>query len=116
MISDCFFSIVAKDCARDELLVRARRPGDIKKVFPNAKVQRSNNTDYLFRARIKRSAVEKAMIGELNRITYPNFKDSVTEPDLHNAYLRVWNVMADLQPNNKKTGVRALYSQYAGMK
>ena len=33
MMNDCFLSIVAKDCKEDELLVRARRPGDIERVF-----------------------------------------------------------------------------------
>ena len=46
MLNDCFFSIVSKDCARDELMVRARRPGDIEKVFPNAKVTEYTVSDY----------------------------------------------------------------------
>ena len=33
-LSDGFLSIVAKDCADDELLVRARRHGDIERTFP----------------------------------------------------------------------------------
>ena len=40
MLSDSFLSIVHKDCAQDELLVRARRPSDIESVFPDAKVKR----------------------------------------------------------------------------
>lgn len=97
MLSDAFLSIVNKDCARDELLVRARRPGDIEKIFPQAKVTRDTRTDYLFRARIKRKAVADAMSAEVNRINYSNFKDSVSDDALHNAYLRVWNAMSDLQ-------------------
>lgn len=103
MISDAFFSIVHKDCARDELMVRARRQGDIEKVFPGTKVRRDDRTDYLFRAVIKRDDVAKALVGELNRVTYPNFKDSVKDHKLHNAYLRVWSAIADLQPNYRDT-------------
>ena len=44
MLSDCFLSIVSKDCGPAELLVRARRAGDIEKVFPNAKVTRTINS------------------------------------------------------------------------
>ena len=44
MHSDCFLSIVSKDCGPTELLVRARRNGDIEKVFPSAKVIRSTGT------------------------------------------------------------------------
>jgi hypothetical protein len=36
--------------------------------------------------------------GEVARITYDNFKDSVVDRPLHDAYLRVWSTMLDLQP------------------
>ena len=97
-LSDAFFSIVHKDCARDELLVRARRQGDIQKVFgKHVPVTRATDADYLFRAVISRGQVEAAMLGELRRITYPNFKNSVHEDDLHDAYNRVWHAMASVQ-------------------
>lgn len=97
MLNDAFFSIVSKDCARDELLVRARRKGDIEKVFPDAKVIRVTHADYLFRAVIRRDAIKDALAGEIGRITYDNFKSSVTDKPLHDAYLRVWSAMADIQ-------------------
>lgn len=97
-LNDCFLSIVSKDCRRDELCVRARRKGDIDKIFPKAEVVRTPKGDYLFRAIVKRSAVRSAMAGEINRITYENFKDSVEDDALHSAYLRVWSTMLDLQP------------------
>ncbi len=67
-LSDSFLSIVSKDCASDELLVRARRKGDIEKIFPEATVKRDTKTDYLYRARVKRLDVENAMVGEVRRI------------------------------------------------
>jgi hypothetical protein len=99
-LNDCFFSIVHKDCAPDELLVRARREGDIQKVFPRAPVIKLPHADYLFRTTLKRAVVEQAIVGELRRVTYRNFKDAVPHDDdkLHDAYLRVWCVMANLQP------------------
>jgi len=104
-LNDAFLSIVHKECARDELLVRARRQGDIEKVFPGAKVKRSLTTDYLFRAVIKRDQVEAAMIGEVRRINYANFKGSVPAGPLHDAYLRCWTAMSDLQPTRPYTGL-----------
>lgn len=100
MLNDAFFSIVHKDCARDEVLVRARRKGDIEKVFPETKgsVKRDDFTDYLFRAPIKREALAKALAGEVERITYSNFKDSVKDDRLHSAYHRVWGALLPLQP------------------
>jgi hypothetical protein len=104
MLNDAFFSIVHKDCKRDELLVRARRKGDIEKVFPNAKVVRVTHADYLFRAAIARETIEAAMVGELRRINYGNFKSSVQDKPLHDAYLKVWNAMADTQPIRPYSG------------
>lgn len=98
LLNDCFFSLVSKDCKRDELLVRARRKGDIEKVFPKAKVRRTPRADYLFRAAIKKSTIAEAMKNEIDRVTYPNFKDSVGDAALHGAYFRVWTALAGLQP------------------
>lgn len=101
-LSDAFLSIVHKDCARDELLVRARRRGDIEKVFPGAAVARTPKADYLFRAVIKKRRVMAAVAREVRRISYDNFKESVREPKLHAVYLRVWTVMTDVQPGARK--------------
>ena len=38
MTNNSYLSIVSKDCGSAELLVRARRAGDIERVFPDAKV------------------------------------------------------------------------------
>jgi hypothetical protein len=97
MLNDAFFSVVSKGCARDELLVRARRKGDIEKLWPAAKVEQTKGTDYAFRAIVSRRAVGDAMVGEVQRINYGNFKDSVADTPLHNAYSRVWSTMASLQ-------------------
>ncbi len=43
MTNNSYLSIVSKDCGPAELLVRARRAGDIEKVFPDAKVTRTTN-------------------------------------------------------------------------
>ena len=95
-LNDAFLSFVSKDCARDEVLVRARRKGDIEKIFPRAKVTCYTKSDYLYRAAVKRDEVKKALAGEVDGISYPNFKDSVENSELHNAYLRVWTAMAAL--------------------
>lgn len=100
MLNDAFLSIVSKDCPRDCLLVRARRPGDIEKVFltgTQIEVTRETGTDYLFRAVIPRKEVETAIAAEVRRIIYGNFKDSVQDDELHDAYMRVWAAMATVQ-------------------
>lgn len=97
-ISDAFLSIVHKDCAADELLVRSRRENDIQKLIPDAVVVKTIGNDYLFRAVVKRTVVAEALTKlAMDTITYDNFKNTVRDNRLHSAYNRIWHVMADLQ-------------------
>jgi hypothetical protein len=97
MANNSYLSIVSKDCGPAELLVRARRAGDIEKVFPDAKVTRNTNSDYLYRAVLPRDVVKQALAAMIDHIDYPNFKDSVEDRSLHAAYVGVWCAMAGLQ-------------------
>lgn len=96
-LNDAFFSIVTAPGQPDHLLVRARRQGDLQRVFPGHAVQRTPGRDYLYRATIPRMDVANALAEEVFGLAYPNFKNSVREPRLHDAYARVWGIMADLQ-------------------
>src|ERR1700745_2748232 len=97
MTNNSYLSIVSKDCGPAELLVRARRAGDIEKVFPNAKVTRQTDSDYLYRAILPRDVVKEALAAMIDLIDCPNFKDSVEDRSLHAAYVSVWGAMAGLQ-------------------
>lgn len=96
-LNNAFVSIVQKDCAANELLVRARRAGDIEKCFPDAKVIRTTKSDYLYRAVLPRDVVKQAIAAMIDQIDYPNFKDSVQDGSLHAAYVGAWHAMAGLQ-------------------
>lgn len=97
-LNDAFFSIVKKDCKSNEVMVRARLPGDIEKVFGSEyRSIRVTNADYLYRATIPLSAVARAMVNEIFKISYPSFKESVSHKTLHRAYLKVWKIMASVQ-------------------
>ena len=109
MLSDLFVSIVAKDCKPDELMVRARRPGDIEKLFPDAVVTEYTASDYHYRAAVKKTAIKAALANEVDRVTYDNFKSSVDDDPLHNAYMRVWTAMASLQPQAPYSGKPRLF-------
>ena len=105
MLNDAFFSIVNKDCAPGELLVRARRRGDIEKVFGrHCRVDEDDRGDYLFRARVLKADIVRAVSMELEGIDYPNFKDSVQDPKLSKAYLNVWDAMSRVQPSMPYAG------------
>ena len=114
MLNDAFFSIVRKDCKPDELLVRARRPGDIEKVFGRRwKVAKVDVADYLFRATLPVDTVVAVMEAEVRRIAYGNFKDSVASDDLHNAYMDVWTAMSKVQPTAPYSGLRRQRSLFS---
>jgi len=61
MTNNSYLSIVSKDCSPAKLLVRARRAGDIEKVFANAKVTRQTDSDYLYQAVLPRDVVKQAL-------------------------------------------------------
>lgn len=106
-LSDAFLSIVDKDCQPDELLVRARRDGDIERVFPDAKVEVTLGNDYRCRARVKRTEVATVIADRLTGIDYGNFKGSTTDEGLHRAYMDAWHAFGELQPGGPySTGVR----------
>lgn len=100
-LSDSFLSIVAHRSKPDYLLVRARRAGDIKKVFPDYEEEYTPRADYLYRALIPRGVVSEVMKSEILMINYDNFKNSVQDNTLHNAYADFWGTMYALQSRLK---------------
>ncbi len=97
-LNNAFFSIVEPDdIGGDVLLVRARRKGDIEKVFPGVKVERIPGRDYLYRALIQRELVAETIADQVRRICYDNFKNSVRDHKLHDAYSAFWSIHARLQ-------------------
>ena len=107
MTPTSFLSVVHKDCAPDELLVRSRMKGHIEAVFPGAKVTESTRTDYLFRAVLPRSVVAKALADQAMGLTYDNYKNSVKNHAFHDALSAVWSIMARLQPTRPYSGAAA---------
>lgn len=97
-LNNAFLSIVAHRTKPGVLLVRARLPGDIERVFPEASTFEDKHADYRYRAEIPRGDVGAALSAAVQAIDYDNFKASVPEPERHAAYLKVWSVMQRLQP------------------
>lgn len=104
MLKDAFFSIVDKAENLECLVVRARRPGDIERYFPKASVKETADNDYLFRAEIPRGEVAERIAQCVMDNSAPNFKASVKDTKLHDAYSRVWGVMSGLQPMKPYSG------------
>jgi hypothetical protein len=96
--SDYFLSVVDDGEIEGCLVVRARRKGDIERLFPDAKVKTIKGRDYQFRAHIKRELVVEAIAKQVNEIDYDNFKNSVEDNRLHDAYAGFWQLHSRLQP------------------
>ena len=92
-----FISMVADRGNPDRLLVRARVKEHIESLFPQAKVFIDTSADYLFRAFIDREEVALQIGKEVLGIGYDNFKTSVADGTLHDAYLECWKIMHKLQ-------------------
>lgn len=93
-----FYSIVDAATEPHHLLVRARRKGDIERIFPDADVRMTQGRDYLYRAEIPRVEVAQRFFELLMEHDAHNFKASVKDRQLHDAYLKVWGVLGSLQP------------------
>ncbi|MGF6641740.1 hypothetical protein [Paraburkholderia sp. MM6662-R1] len=97
-LNNAFLSIVATPGDAATLTVRARRKGDIEAVFgQSTEVVTLSRRDYQFRAHLPRGVVSDAIASHLFHIDYGNFKDSVADASLHDAYVRIWSTMAALQ-------------------
>lgn len=106
-LNNAFLSIVDEVAAKGgyrarlkgtALLVRSRKAGHIESVFgADVKVTRTPDRDYLYRAVIQRGVVEDAIMKAIAAIDYGNFKNSVREKALHDAYSDCWFVMNDYQ-------------------
>jgi hypothetical protein len=99
--NNSFLSIIASDRDESVLVVRARRRGDIEAVFgehvEDLQVTTLPGRDYQFRAFIPRNIVGTVIALALVNTKYTNFKDSTKDRHLHDAYMDIWHVMAELQ-------------------
>lgn len=94
-LNDAFLSVVADRAnpSGDRLLVRARRAGDIERVFPDAEVFSVPGSDYAQRAWVPRQQVAAALSERVMTLDYPNFKNSISDRSFHDAAMGVWGVM-----------------------
>jgi hypothetical protein len=111
-LPDSFLSIVAFRGEPNGLMVRARFPGDIERVFPRAKVTETPCGDYLFRARVTRRQVAKALELQAMTMAYPNVKAEIDPMDRmrQDAMHDVWEVMLLAQRQAKRPHARAARS------
>jgi hypothetical protein len=104
-----FLSVVAADPTRlpkadrarlkgqTPLCVRARRADHLRAIFPGLTVYEWKGRDYPARLFIGQDELADIVAGLVRSIRYPNFKSSVADRPLHDAYMGVWSVMRRYQ-------------------
>lgn len=93
-----FLSIVAHRDKPGYFMVRARRRPDLKFWVNDAiEILETPDADYRYRAVINRKELNRLMDCAMDQITYDNFKSSVKDTALHDAYMGFWSIMYRLQ-------------------
>ena len=92
-LNNGWLSIVEDYNDEERLLVSARKLEHITNTFPDCDYFKDSDADYPYRAFISRDVVAKVIADSVAMIDYPNFKNSVKDGTLHNAYTEVWRTM-----------------------
>jgi hypothetical protein len=88
-----FVSIVEHRDDVSMMVIRSLFAGQIRSLFPKAKVLKTPKADYLYRAFIPREIVAEALLGCVQDIDYPNFKNSIDDDKYHAACADVWSAL-----------------------
>jgi hypothetical protein len=88
-----FISAVADFNNAGNLLVRARAKKHLTALFPKAKVTKTPDADYLYRASIPQAEVAQVVADQVQAIEYTNFKKSIPDDEYHAACSGVWHVL-----------------------
>jgi len=88
-----FISAVADFNNQGNLLVRARAKSHLSALFPKAKIEKTPDADYLYRASIPKDEVAVVIAEQIKGIEYTNFKKSIPDDEYHAACSGVWQVM-----------------------
>ncbi len=77
----------------NHLLIRARRKEHLESFAAGAgvEVKEDSDADYRYRVSILKSEFIAVMSEKMESIEYTNFKDSVSDDELHRLYMGVWH-------------------------
>jgi len=75
------------------LIVRSRDRQALEAHFPDYEPIETRQADYRWRVMLPKAQVAMAVANLVTGIDYPNFKSSVQDQALHDAYLGCWGVM-----------------------
>jgi len=104
MTKDGFYSAVKSKTIRpDQVMVRARRPDDLKRLLAainsDARVITTLKADYRYRVIIPTESWALYLAKAAREIDYSNFKDAscAGDKDRHDAYMDCWVALLGLQ-------------------
>lgn len=81
-----FISVVQDRRDSEKLVIRARRPEVLMKLFPNEKILLIREADYRYRVFVRRAQLGAVLCREIIGIDYLNFKDSVRDSQTRDFY------------------------------
>lgn len=81
------------DSGPDLLMVRARKPEHLAAIFPDYRIYRWPGRDYPCRVFVNRNRLANTIASAVLQVRYGNFKNSVRDDELHDAYSGIWSVM-----------------------
>jgi hypothetical protein len=91
LLTDAAFSVVQDRNDPGQVLVRSRDTAGLSRWFPGEAVVSLQNADYPHRVVITRERLAAFLAAAAEQITYPNFKDALTDTHCHDWYLQVYN-------------------------
>ena len=90
--NDGFVSAVEHRDSSDLLMIRARRRDILQNLFPNEHLIEGGSTDYQYRVVGSKAVFGDVVSKRISEISYPNFKDSVEDHELHELYEKFWSL------------------------
>lgn len=90
-------SVVQDRDDKDRLLVRSRNKAFLQEaVGPDFEVKEDQTADYPYRLFMGRMEFMDVLLGQVDRINYPNFKNSVQDRVYQGLLSKVWSILSVL--------------------
>jgi hypothetical protein len=89
--NDAFISAVQDRRRPSRLVVRARKRKHLERLFPGKRIAATPDADYAYRVSISKKSFARKVVSRISAINYDNFKDSVSDAELHDLYLKFWS-------------------------
>jgi len=100
-INDGFLSVVIDKDDPARLMVRARKQDLLNVCGNDVEVIENAGSDYRWRAFVDRKAFSALVAAWIDKTGYTNFKNSVSEGDLHRLYMEFWELHRHYQEKDK---------------